>query len=58
MRAVKLTPVLHFRVGHEPNWMAHTPVGHDSVGWMIESLVQSLPQLARQILNELPGDAA
>jgi hypothetical protein len=30
-RAIQLTPALHFRDNREPNWMAHTPVGHDSL---------------------------
>jgi hypothetical protein len=31
MRAIQATPALHFQNNREPNWMAHTPVGHDNV---------------------------
>jgi len=32
MRAIQMTPPLHLQENREPNWMAHTPVGHDSIG--------------------------
>jgi len=31
MRATQMTPPLYFQNYREPDWMAHTPVGHDSL---------------------------
>src|SRR5690242_15072263 len=33
MRATQMTSALHFQGNREPNWVAHTPVGHDSFGY-------------------------
>jgi hypothetical protein len=30
MRAIQMTPPFYLQDNREPNWMAHTPVGHDS----------------------------
>jgi hypothetical protein len=30
MRATQMTPALHYQDHHKADWMAHTPVGHDS----------------------------
>jgi hypothetical protein len=30
MRATQMTPAFLFQKIREPNWMAHTPVGHDT----------------------------
>jgi len=30
MRAIQMTSVLLLQVDRQPNWMAHTPVGHDN----------------------------
>ena len=30
MRAIQMTTALQFQNHREPNWMAHTPVGHDN----------------------------
>jgi len=31
MRAIQLMSALYFQNYREPNWMAHTPVGHDNL---------------------------
>jgi hypothetical protein len=31
MRAIQVTSALQFQNNREPNWMAHTPVGHDKL---------------------------
>jgi hypothetical protein len=36
MRATQMTPPLRFQNIREPNWMAHTPVGHD--GFIVISI--------------------
>ena len=30
MRAIQMTPALYLQDKRKPNWMAHTPVGHDN----------------------------
>jgi len=30
MRAIQMTPAFYFQDNRQPNWMAHTPVGHDT----------------------------
>jgi hypothetical protein len=31
MRAIQMTPALNIQNNRRPNWMAHTPVGHDKL---------------------------
>jgi len=31
MRAIQMMSALHFQGKRQPNWMAHTPVGHDKL---------------------------
>ena len=34
MRATQVTSAPCFQVSREPSWMAHTPVGHDNLGYV------------------------
>jgi hypothetical protein len=34
MRAIQMTPALQLQEGREPDWMAHTPVGHEILIWL------------------------
>jgi hypothetical protein len=55
MRATQMTPAFFFQKDRQPNWMAHTPVGHDSLLWVLLStdLRRGLVQMKKAGLS--PG---
>jgi hypothetical protein len=55
MRAIQITPAFHFQNDRNPNWMAHTPVGHDNWGWQALAFAQPSGQFV-QLLQGFVGD--